>query len=184
MKKILLISGSPRPNGNTTQVLAECAKAIKELNVETEIISLANKKILGCSACYKCEKDIVCALNDELNSIISKIRKSKGLIIGAPIYFGTIRGDLMNLIQRVGMVSLCSDHFLAGKVGGPIVIARHGGYKIPISEILSFYEISNINVPDSLYKTNVIGRNPGEALRDKKGMKAVIKFATDVAKLI
>jgi multimeric flavodoxin WrbA len=166
------------------QVLLKCAEAVREINLETELISLAGKKILGCSACYKCEDDIKCALNDDVNMIIEKIRQSDGIIIGGPIYFGTIRGDLMNLVQRIGMVSLCSNNFLKGKVGGPIVIARHGGYKRPIGELLSVYEISKMIVPKSLYKTNIIGRLPGEALRDKKGMEAVLRFAKDVAELV
>lgn len=184
MKKVILISGSPRSNGNTMQILAECARMIRKFNIKTEIISLANKKILGCSACYRCEKDDKCALNDDLNIIIRKIRKSQGLIIGAPIYFGTIRGDLMNMVQRIGMVSLCSDNFLNGKIGVPIVIARHGGYELPIKELLSFYMISDMVIPKSLYKTNIMGRLPGEALKDKKGMKAVIQSVIDVAKIL
>ncbi len=55
--KVLLISGSPKPNGNTTQLLQECAKVIQETGVETEIVSFAGMKIEACIACMKCSKE-------------------------------------------------------------------------------------------------------------------------------
>lgn len=68
-KKVLLISGSPRLSGNTMVVLEKCAKVIQTFGIETEIISLAGKKVFSCVACYKCEKNFKCALNDDLNFI-------------------------------------------------------------------------------------------------------------------
>jgi len=182
--KIILISGSPRSRGNTIQVLEVCAKIIEDLGVETELISLADKKILACTACYKCEEEPKCSLNDDLNKIINKIRSAKGLIIGTPIYFGTARGDLLNLVQRMGMVSICSDNYLTGKIGGPITIARHSGYTLPLNEILNLYRICKMIVPDTLYPQNVVGRIPGEALNDIEGINSVSHFVENVAKII
>lgn len=184
-KKVVLLSGSPRPRGNTIQVLEVCAKVIENFDLETEIISLSGKKIFSCNACYKCEeiKD-KCAIEDDLNGIMGQIREARGLIIGTPVYFGTSRGDLINLIQRMGMVNICGDYFLSGKVGGPIAIARHSGYVLPLEEIIGFYRICGMIIPNSLYFTNIVGRNPGEALKDTKGIKAVQHFAEDVAKII
>ena len=52
--KVLLISGSPKPNGNTVQIMQECMKVIEERGVETELISFAGRKIESCIACGKC----------------------------------------------------------------------------------------------------------------------------------
>lgn len=41
MNKVILLSDSPRAEGNTFQVLNECLKVIKELGVEAEVISLS-----------------------------------------------------------------------------------------------------------------------------------------------
>ena len=45
MAKMILLSGSPNANGNTMQVLQECAKVIEENGVDTEVISLAGMKL-------------------------------------------------------------------------------------------------------------------------------------------
>lgn len=52
-----------------------------------------------------------------------RLRESQGFIIASPVYFGTARADIMAALQRIGMVSMASDNFLSGKVGGPIAIA-------------------------------------------------------------
>jgi multimeric flavodoxin WrbA len=72
--KVLLISGSPKPNGNTSLLMQECSKVIEEHGVEAEIVSFAGKKIEACIACGKCSKTGKCGLDDGLNEIIDKIR--------------------------------------------------------------------------------------------------------------
>jgi len=184
MAKVILLSGSPKKNGNTMQIMMECEKSIQENGLETEVISLAGKKIDACIACGKCPELKKCALNDDLNEILEKVRTAEGFIIGAPVYFGTARGDLMNAIQRIGMVSYRSDRFLSWKVGGPISVGRRGGLTTTYQEMLMFYFINDMIVPGSNYWNIVFGKAPGEALEDKEGMEVVKKFSDNVAKLI
>jgi len=184
MAKVILLSGSPNKNGNTVQVMMECEKIIKENGLEAEIISLAGKKIAACIACRKCAELKKCALNDDLNEIMEKVRAAEGFIIGTPVYFGTARGDLMNVIQRIGMVSYCTDRFLSWKVGGPISVGRRGGLTTTYQEMLMFYFINEMIVPGSTYWNIVFGKQPGDALEDQEGIATVKRFSDNVAKLI
>ena len=45
MKKVLVMCGSPRPDGNTAQIAKECARVIENNGVSAEIIFFAGKKI-------------------------------------------------------------------------------------------------------------------------------------------
>ena len=63
-KRVVLLNGSPRPEGNTAAVVKECARAIEARGVEAEIISLAGKKIESCVACYKCQENGRCSLDE------------------------------------------------------------------------------------------------------------------------
>lgn len=184
MEKVLLMCGSPRPQGNTAQILKACSRVIEENGVGTEIVSFAGKKIESCIACGKCAQLKKCALNDGLNEMIEKIREAKGFIVGAPVYFGTARGDLMSALQRIGMVSRSSDQFLSWKIGGPIAVARRGGHTASIQEMLMFYLINDMIVPGSTYWNIVFGRTPGEAVEDQEGVATVQRFAENVAKLV
>jgi multimeric flavodoxin WrbA len=183
MRKVVLISGSPKPEGNTALLMRECAKVIQAAGVETEIISFAGKKIEACIACMKC-KSGRCGLDDGLNDIIDKIRPAQGLIVGTPVYFGTARGDVMCALQRIGYVSRNSDNYLKGKIGGPVAVARRGGQTLTLQEMMMFFLINELIIPGSTYWNMVFGRNPGEALNDEEGMRTIRRFSENVAELI
>jgi multimeric flavodoxin WrbA len=184
MKKVLLLCASPRPGGNTYQVLEECANVIENEGLEAEIISFAGKDIKSCVHCKKCYELNECSINDGLNDIITKIRESEGFIVGSPVYFGTARGDIMSALQRIGMVSWSNDNFLSWKVGGPIAVARRGGHTSTLQEMLMFFFINDMIVPGSNSWNMVFGWAPGDVQDDKEGMETIRKFGFNVAALI
>jgi len=47
-----------------------------------------------------------------------------------------------------------------------------------------FYLINEMIVPGSTYWNMVFGREKGEAVNDEEGMRTIIKFGENVAKLI
>jgi multimeric flavodoxin WrbA len=184
MLKTVLISGSPKPEGNTAQLMAECAKVIQEQGVEAEVISFAGMSIQSCTACGKCSETGRCDIEDGLNEIIDKIRTAQGFIVGAPVYFGTARGDVMAALQRIGYVSMHSNKFLSGKVGGAVAVARRGGQTLSLQEMLMFFLINDMIVPGSTYWNMVFGRLPGEVWQDKEGIETIRHFASNVANLV
>jgi multimeric flavodoxin WrbA len=184
MEKVLFICASPRKNGNTSQVLSECADEIEKHGLETEIVYLRGMSIESCHACGKCAKIHKCKLDDGLNEIIDKIKDSKGFIVGTPVYFGTARGDLMAALQRIGYVSMNNDRFLSWKVGGPIAVARRGGQTSTLQELLMFYLINDMIVPGSTYWNMVFGREKGEAMDDEEGIRTIKRFGENVSNLI
>lgn len=184
MKKVLLLCGSPRPNGNTYQVLEECAGVIEEEGLEVEIISLVGKNIKSCLHCKKCFELKECVINDGLTDIINKLRESDGFIAGSPVYYGTARGDIMSALHRIGMVSLADDNFLSWKVGGPIAVARRGGHTSTIQEMVMFFLYNDMIVPGSNSWNMVFGWEPGDVQNDEEGMETIRKFGHNVATLI
>ena len=185
-RKVILLCGSPRPVGNTFLVLEECVKVMAKAGVDGEIISLAGKKISGCIACYRCLREKRCAQEDDLGPIIERLKQDDvgGFIVGSPVYFGSARGDLMNALQRIGMVNRACDGFLTGKVGVPIAVARRGAHTVTLQQMLMFFLISDMVVPGSTYWNMVIGRNIGEVWNDKEGIDTIRHFAENVAKLV
>ena len=184
MSKIILISGSPKPDGNTAQLMGECAKVIQEQGVEAEVISFAGMSIGSCTACGKCSETGECDIHDDLSGIIDKLRTAQGFIVGTPVYFGTARGDVMSALQRIGYVSMHSNKFLAGMVGGPVAVARRGGQTLTLQEMLMFFLINDMIVPGSNYWNMAFGRLPGDVWKDQEGIDTIRHFAGNVAKLV
>jgi multimeric flavodoxin WrbA len=184
LSKVLLISGSPKADGNTMQLMRDCAKVIEEKGVETEVVSFAGMRIESCVGCGGCAKTGNCGKNDGFNEVIDKLRQCQGFIVGAPVYFGTARGDVMSALQRIGCVSRNSDKFLSGQVGGAVAVARRGGQTLTLQEMLMFFLINDMIVPGSTYWNMVFGRQPGDVWEDKEGIETTRHFAANVANLV
>ena len=184
MADVVLISGSPRANGNTEYLLNVCKEAIESAGLTAKVLTLRGKPIQSCIACGQCGKLGKCALNDGLNEMLPEIREADGFIVGAPVYFGTARGDVMNLLQRVGMVSRANGGWMSGKVGGPVVVARRGGQTATLQEMLMMYFICGMTVPGSTYWNMVFGKDVGDVLKDDEGMANMSNIGQNMAWLL
>ena len=77
--KVLMINGSPRPNGNTALALHEMEKVFAQEGIETEIVHVGNKDIRGCIACRKCKEIGKCIFDDLVNETAHKFEACDGL---------------------------------------------------------------------------------------------------------
>ncbi|MBP5733644.1 MAG: flavodoxin family protein, partial [Lachnospiraceae bacterium] len=58
--KVLLLNGSPRPNGNIALALHEMEQVFEKNGVEYETVLLGRTDIRGCIACETCRKNGKC----------------------------------------------------------------------------------------------------------------------------
>lgn len=100
MKKVLILSGSPRKNGNSDILCDEFARGALEAGHEVEKIRVAEKKIGYCRACYACRGTGVCAIKDDMAEILQKVIDSDVLVLASPVYFYSIDAQLKALIDR------------------------------------------------------------------------------------
>lgn len=54
MKKVLILSGSPRKDGNSDLLCSEFMRGAQESGNEVQKIFVRSKKIVPCNACYYC----------------------------------------------------------------------------------------------------------------------------------
>ena len=124
--KVLMINGSPRPKGNTSIALAEIARQLEKLGIESDIVWIGNQPLRGCIACGSCKKKPgACVFDDDVcNSISAKMNGSDALIVGSPVYYGQPNGALMALVQRM----LYSNGVaFRGKPAAAVAVCRRGG---------------------------------------------------------
>ena len=101
MKKVLILSGSPRKGGNSDILCDQFAKGALEQGNEVEKIFVAEKKIAPCSGCYFCRKSGGrCALNDDMGEILQKIIDCDVLVLSSPVYFYSMSAQLKAVIDR------------------------------------------------------------------------------------
>lgn len=101
MSNIVVLSGSPRKDGNTALLVQAFVQGAEETNT-VEIISVADYKVnpcTGCNACMQTEKH-ACVQQDDMAQIFVKIKKADVLVIASPVYFYGISAQLKALIDR------------------------------------------------------------------------------------
>jgi len=97
---VIAIAGSHRKNSNTELALQIMSKRLSKIDIETEIITLANKKIEHCRACDNCKRTRKCPINDNLVEIMEKMITAQGIILACPIYSFNITPLMQDLITR------------------------------------------------------------------------------------
>ena len=101
MKKVLILSGSPRKAGNSDILCDEFAKGALEAGNEVEKIRVTEKKIAPCLGCYYCKNNGGrCALNDDMGEILQKIIDCDVLVLSSPVYFYSMCAQLKAVIDR------------------------------------------------------------------------------------
>lgn len=181
--KAIGIVGSPRKNGNTEILTAHCLQAIVEGGLETELIRLSGLDIRPCNACDVCREEKRCPIDDDVLRIYEKMKAADAIILASPVYFSAVTALMKALIERTGFMSYGEKPF-AGKVGGPLVVARRAGKTATFAQIMYWFQIMDMIVPGSTYWSVAIGRKPGEVRDDKEGMDVAWHFGENVANLV
>ncbi len=101
MKKVLLISSSPRRNGNSDLLCDQFMKGAIEAGHRAEKIFLADKTIHYCTGCGACANATrPCVQKDDVAEILEKMVGADVIVLATPVYFYTMCAQLKTLIDR------------------------------------------------------------------------------------
>jgi len=109
------------------------------------------------------------------------MKESNGIILATPVYYGAATPQIVSLISRFYSAE---NKPLKRKVGGPIVIARRAGHNFTLAQLMFFFMISEMIVPGSTYWNVAFGRQKGDVLRDKEGIRTIKNFARNMVWLL
>ncbi len=179
--KVLMLNGSPRPNGNIALALREMEQVFEESGVEYENIQLGKTDIRGCIACETCRKRGKCVFDDIVNELAVKFEAADGLVIGSPVYYGSANGTLVSALQRL-FYSTSFDKSL--KVGASVVSARRSGCTATFDELNKFFTLASMPVATSQYWNNIYGWEPGEGRVDEEGRQVMRVLARNMVFLM
>ena len=103
---VLAINGSPRKKWNTATLLEHALLGAASTGASTELIHLYDLAYKGCTSCFACKlkggKSYgKCAMNDELTPVLEKVTTADALLLGSPIYFGTVTGEMRSFMERL-----------------------------------------------------------------------------------
>ena len=100
MKRVLILSGSPRKGGNSDLLCDAFAQGAADAGNAVEKIRIAEKTIGYCRACYACRGTGNCIIRDDMAEILQKMIDADVLVLASPVYFYSIDAQLKAVIDR------------------------------------------------------------------------------------
>ena len=181
--KVLLVNGSPKPNGNTGRALEEVEDALNARGIDTEIFQVGNQPIRDCIGCSCCVKlDNACTFdNDIVNDFIKIAAECDGYIFATPVYYAHPAGRILDLLDRA---FYAAGSVFAHKPGASIAVARRAGTVASFDVLNKYFTINQMPIVSSTYWNNAHGRTPGEAAQDAEGMQTMRNIAHNMAWLL
>ncbi len=136
--KVVAVNASPRNNWNTATLLKQALEGAASGGAAVELINLYERNYKGCISCFACKRIGgknygKCSVNDDLKPVFKKIEGADALILGSPIYFGMVTGEMRSFLERLLFQYLVYD----GKY------SNLSGKKMPVGLIYT------MNVPEA-----------------------------------
>lgn len=102
MKKILVLTGSPRINGNSDKMAEAFIKGAKAAGNEIIRYNAGNKNIKGCRACNTCfSKGKACSFNDDFDELAPLYEQAEALVIVTPLFYYSFPSELKAAIDKI-----------------------------------------------------------------------------------
>ena len=160
-QRILIVTSSPRVNGNSTLLALKAAEGVKSEGVEADIVHLRDLQISPCNACDACRvtQDSKCVIEDDMQALYQKIKDAEGIIFATPVYWFNISAQMKLFIDRTYSIHGEDSWAFTGKKVGVLLtyadkdVFVSGG----INALRSFQDICNY------VKANMIGMVYGSA---------------------
>lgn len=101
MKKITLIFGSPRKEGNS-EIMAEQLIASRPVDVEVDRFHVSGMKLGGCIDCRKCwSKGKPCIIDDDMQKIHESLISADLILFVTPLYWYSWSAQIKPVLDRL-----------------------------------------------------------------------------------
>ena len=101
-KKIVVITGSPRKNGNSFKMTEAFIRKAEALGHTVTRFDAAFKKLGGCHACETCYKTgKPCSFDDDFNTIADDILAADALVFSCPVYWYSVPSQIKAVIDKM-----------------------------------------------------------------------------------
>ena len=181
--EVLVINGSPKPNGCTDRALREVESELHKAGITTHRVEVAGKEIRGCIACNYCREHGKCVFSDIVNETAPLLAKADGLLVGTPVYYADAGASVRALMERL-FYSTSGVIDKTMKVGAAVASSRRAGSTTALNELMEYFTISAMPVASSTYWNEVHGFVATDVEKDLEGLQTMRNLGRNMAFLI
>ena len=113
---VIAVNGSPRKDWNTATMLKSALEGAESAGAQTTLVHLYDLDYRGCTSCFSCKKkgntcSGLCAMRDDLREVLRMVLAGDVLLLGSPIYFGDVTGEMRSFLERLLFPNASYDEF-------------------------------------------------------------------------
>jgi len=187
---VIGLNGSPRADGNTAYLLNLALQSARAEGAKTELVHiapiLASQKNPFCRVCTSPCKG-TCYRGSELESAYSRLAEADGIILGSPVYFGTVSAQLKAFWDKTR--KLRGDQALLNTVGAAVTTgaARFGGQETTLKAIFDMMLVQGMIIVGDGHSSGDAGHQGAcacqPASEDENAAKRVLLLARRVVEV-
>ena len=163
-KKIVVITGSPRKNGNSFAMTDTFIRAAEAKGHTVTRFDAAMKNVGGCRACMTCYKTgKACSFDDDFNTVAPAILEADAVVFTTPVYWYSIPAQIKGVIDRLFSL-VVGGKDVAGKECAMIVCCEEhemdvmDGVRVPLERtaaLLKWNMVGEVLVPGVLNEGDI-----------------------------
>jgi multimeric flavodoxin WrbA len=113
---VIAVNGSPRKGWNTATLLDSALRGAESVGARTTLVRLYDLRYQGCTSCFSCKRKGntcggLCAMRDDLREVLARVLECDVLILGSPVYFHDVTGEMRSFLERLLFPSTSYDEF-------------------------------------------------------------------------
>ena len=151
MKRILIVQGGGRANGNTARLVEAFARGAQDAGHQVEKVSLNHLEVRGCLGCNACRYGKPCVQKDDFSQLIPKILEADLLVFASPLYFWTISAKLKAFIERFYCLAQPDEHPPLGRYefypvkDSALLVTSADHFFCTFQQAVSYYQFTMVN---------------------------------------
>ena len=138
-KKIVILNGSPRRNGNTSALVKAFTEGAKSAGHTVTEFFLDSMNIHGCKGCFggHSSKECPCVQRDDMNKIYPVVRECDVIVLASPLYYWNMSGQIRTAIDRLFALEEGDGNLLRGhgRASALLMAAEGHGFE----DVLTYY---------------------------------------------
>lgn len=129
-KKIVVITGSPCKNGNTSALVKAFTGGAESAGHTVTEFFLDGMDIHGCKGCFggHSSKERPCVQHDDMDKIYPAVRDSDVVVLASPLYYWTMSGQLRTALDRLFALEEGDGNLLRGNGRAAVLLMAAEGY--------------------------------------------------------
>ena len=138
-QKIVVLNGSPRPSGNTSELVKAFAEGAISAGNEVISFHLDSMNIHGCKGCFggHSSRECPCAQKDDMIKIYPAVKEAGVIVLASPLYYWNISGQLRTTIDRLFALEEGDENCLRAHERSSALLMAAEGYGF--EDVLLYY---------------------------------------------